>query len=172
MCENEKTAIRLPVVGYEGLYEVDSLGNVYSVKRTTTKGGKLKPQLSKGYCRVALSKNGVAKRYFVHRLVAKAFIPNPFDLPQVNHKDERKTNNRVENLEWCTAKYNTNYADANEKRSITLGKKVLQILNGIIEGEYNSTREAARQTGYLQPRISDCCRGILKTYKGFIWRYG
>ena len=77
MCENEKTAIRLPVVGYEGLYEVDSLGNVYSVKRTTTKGGKLKPQLSKGYCRVALSKNGVAKRYFVHRLVAKAFIPNP-----------------------------------------------------------------------------------------------
>lgn len=95
--------------GYEGLYQIDIYGNVYSCKRNTAKGGKLIPQVTSGYFRVALSKNGIIKRCFVHRLVAEAFRPNPNNYPQVNHKDENRQNNCVDNLEWCTQLYNVNY---------------------------------------------------------------
>lgn len=106
------------ISGYEGLYQVSNLGNIKSFNY----GGHgkiklLKLENFKGYKRVVLSKNGKTKRYFVHRLVAMTFIPNPDDLPIVNHKDENKTNNNVNNLEWCTHEYNVNYGTRNERTS-------------------------------------------------------
>ena len=98
------------VIGYEGLYEVSNTGNVRNVKRNTL----LRLSKNQGYIQVWLYKNGIRAGLKVHRLVAEAFLPNPDNLPQVNHKDEDKTNNRVENLEWCTAKYNTNYGHRTE----------------------------------------------------------
>ena len=98
------------VVGYEGLYQVSNLGRLKSAPRPRTKGGLLKPQYDrKGYLTFGLCKNGKSKMAKIHRLVAEAFIPNPGKLPEVNHKDEQKDNNCVENLEWCTTQYNSNY---------------------------------------------------------------
>ena len=109
------------IEGYEGLYEVSSYGRVRSLGQFVNhnyggyayrKGRLLKPGLgSRGYLSVTLSKNGIQKQYTVHRLVAQAFIENPDNLPQVNHKDEDRTNNNVTNLEWCDAKYNVNYGN-------------------------------------------------------------
>lgn len=99
-------AVWRPVVNYEGLYEVSDCGQVRNVKRCSLLKN-LKTNC--GYYQVYLYKDGVRKGLKVHRLVAEAFIPNPLSLPQVNHKDEVKTNNNVDNLEWCTVKYNVNY---------------------------------------------------------------
>lgn len=94
------------VVGYEGLYQISNLGRVKSVRQNKLMSLKR----CQGYLRVGLRHRGKEQRsYFVHRLVAEAFIPNPHNYPQINHKDECRTNNNVENLEWCTAKYNCNY---------------------------------------------------------------
>lgn len=122
--------VRMPVVGYEDKYVVDQFGRVYGVDRTTTvfdngriyekpiAGKQLKQSLhTKGYKTVSLTKDGKAKTMFVHRIVAEAFIPNTDNLPMVNHKDEDKTNNFVENLEWCTASYNRTYGNAVEKHA-------------------------------------------------------
>lgn len=98
------------VIGYEGLYEVSSLGNVRNVRRNTL----LRFSKNQGYLQVYLYKNGIRTGLKVHRLVAQAFIPNPDGLPQVNHKDENKTNNIFENLEWCDVVYNINYGHRTE----------------------------------------------------------
>lgn len=111
-----------PVVGYEGLYEVSNTGRVRSFDRYVKysngqihlhKGKVLSPgKNTKGYLSVVLNCSGKRKTITVHRLVTEAFIPNPDNLPEVNHKDEDKTNNRVENLEWCDRNYNLNYGTA------------------------------------------------------------
>lgn len=105
--------------GYEGLYEVSNLGRV---RRTTSSNrlhtnGVLKPSRRGNYLKVNLSKDGKGRDFSIHRLVAETFIPNPNNYPQVNHKDEVKTNNIVENLEWCTALQNTNYGTCVLRRS-------------------------------------------------------
>lgn len=108
--ENE---IWKPVVGYEGLYEVSNTGNVKSLGNKVWKNARiLKPQVrgKSGYLFVRLSKDGQAKGINIHRLVAETFIPNPLNLPIVNHKDENRTNNHVDNLEWCTVSYNSKYS--------------------------------------------------------------
>lgn len=108
------------VPGYEGLYEVSNMGNVRNVRRNTLL------KLSKtndGYIQVWLYKNGIRNRFQVHRLVCQAFLPNPDNLPQVNHRDEVKINNRVENLEWCDGKYNVNYGTRQERYRNTMLEK-------------------------------------------------
>ena len=130
-------AVRKPVAGYEGYYTVDQFGRVFSCDRVVSvedngrcydkplRGKQMKQSLhTKGYKTVALTKDGKTKTVFVHRLVAAAFIANPNNLPMVNHKDEDKTNNFADNLEWCTASYNRTYGKAIEKQAKHLrGKK-------------------------------------------------
>ena len=107
-----------PIEGYEGLYEVSSYGRVRSLDRYDNrncfrKGKVLSPAKDKnGYLKVVLNCNGKCKTINVHRLVALTFLPNPDNLPCVNHKNEDKTDNRVDNLEWCTVKYNLSYGTA------------------------------------------------------------
>lgn len=129
--------VRKAVKGYEGYYEVDQFGRVYSVDRVISvndngrqyekplKSKQMKQSMhTKGYKMVSLTKEGKTKSLFVHRIVAEAFIPNENELPMVNHKDEDKTNNFAENLEWCTASYNRTYGNAVERHARKLkGKK-------------------------------------------------
>lgn len=117
------------IEGYEGLYQISNMGRVKSLAKQTLCGHRKEQTIfrnekflslrcnKKGYLQVGLSKNGIRKQFTVHRLVAQTFIPNPNNLPQVNHKDENKTNNCIENLEWCTAEYNCNYG--NHKSNIS-----------------------------------------------------
>jgi len=146
------------VVGYEGLYEVSDLG------RVRRNGKILRPVKTRnGYLRVSLSKNGTGKMESIHRLVGYAFIPNPTNLPQINHRDEDKTNNTVENLEWCDNKYNNNYSHS---------KPVLQFdrLGNLIK-EWPSASKVYEELGIYQQNISRCCLGKVKTAGGFIWRF-
>ena len=118
-----RPVVRKPIVGYDGLYFVTDDGVI------TNADGKIMKQYTKrgkGTCykKVALYKDGSYKQKYVHRIVAEAFIPNPDNLPVINHKDEDGTNNRVENLEWCTHQYNANYGTARERqREKLIGKK-------------------------------------------------
>ena len=116
---------RVAVKGFEGLYEVDKLGNVYSLRNTNT----LKLQAHNGkrpYYYVCLCKGGKKKNFFIHRLVAQAFIPNPDNLPQVNHIDGDIHNNSKENLEWVTNARNTKHAYENHLRK----SRVLWVFDG------------------------------------------
>ena len=120
------------VVGYEGLYEVSNLGRIRSIDRKvrykdsyrTVKGVYIK-QISEiyGHLIVKLCKEGKKKQYYVHRLVAQAFIPNPNNLPCINHKNEIPYDNRVDNLEWCTVLYNNTYGTRTQKEIETKIKK-------------------------------------------------
>ena len=155
---------------YEGHYQVSNCGRVKSIKFGKEKILKQRKD-KRGYYSVVLSKNGIVKKYSVHRLVAEAFIDNTDNLPYVNHKDEDKTNNNVNNLEWCDAKYNINYGTCIERRSKKKSKPVLQYdLEGNFIKEWKSTMECGRN-GYNQGNVVACCQGKLKKYKGFIWRY-
>lgn len=164
------------VVGYEGIYEVDNQGNVFSLNYGRT-GERKKRKLiinTKGYLSVNLSKDGKAKKCSVHRLVAEAFLPNPNNLPCINHKDECKTNNLVENLEFCTYKYNLDYSNNWRKSAKARLSPVLQYtMDGEFVTEYPSLTEASRQTGINAGNISSYCNGR-KGYShagGYKWKY-
>lgn len=128
------TEIWKDIVGYEGLYQVSNLGNVKRLKGYKGRGKGyiveehlIQPSInSRGYQNVVLCKNGKTKTFTMHRLVAIAFLDNPDNLPQVNHKDENKTNNCVDNLEWCDSVYNNNYGTRNKKCSDKWKLKRLQ----------------------------------------------
>lgn len=162
----------IDVKGYEGLYQVSNLGNVKSLGNDKKRKEKiLIPSLNnKGYQKVNLCKNGKDETRKVHRLVAEHFIPNPDNLPQVNHRDEDKTNNCVNNLEWCDAAYNNKYGTRTAKTS----KPIIQYTkDGQFVAEFPSTMEAARQTGVSVGNICSCCKGNPKYSHagGYIWRY-
>ena len=168
------------IIGYEGLYQVSDLGRVKSLnylhtgKERVLRAGKDKD----GYLLVTLCNSGKKNYYSVHRLVAEAFIPNPDNLPQVNHRDENPLNNAVSNLEWCSVGYNINFGTRNERVAKALtnhpmkSKPVYQYTkDGSLVHLYPSAMETARQTGYAQGNISACCRGEYKQAYGYIWSY-
>ena len=105
------------IEGYAGLYQVSNLGRVKSLKVSKIKSERIRKsyQQSSGYISIVLCKNGKVTNHKIHRLVANAFIDNPDNLPEINHKDEDKTNNCVDNLEWCDSSYNKNYGTRTEK---------------------------------------------------------
>lgn len=173
-----ETEVWKDVVGYENLYKVSNFGNVISFKRK--KPHLLRPAKSIfGYLYVNLiDNNKYRKMITIHRLVAKAFIENPKNLPCINHKDECKTNNKASNLEWCDQLYNVNYGTANERRSKILtnrndlSKSVLCFdKNGKFISEYPSTIEAKRKTGIDEGNICRVCRGERKSAGGYVWKY-
>ena len=126
----------------------------------------------KGYQNVMLSAKGKKATPRVCRVVALAWIPNPNQYPQVNHKDENKTNNFVDNLEWCTGEYNTNYGTGIERRANKISKPVLQFdLNGELIRKWQSIQSAETALGIDNSHITRCCRGKLRQTGGFIWRY-
>lgn len=157
------------VVGYEGLYKVSAEGDIKSIRSNKI----LSPDTNQdGYKRVSLYKNKASKHYSVHRLVAQAFIPNPDNLPQVNHIDEDKSNNCVSNLEWITPKDNCNYGTRNRKVALSKNKPVLQLsLEGDLIREWESASEVQRVLGYSQGDICNCCNNKLKTAHKFKWSY-
>ena len=166
------------IEGYEGLYMVSNFGRIVSFQGCNPKIMKL-GMTHKGYQCVGLQKDKQHKTCVVHRLVAKAFIPNPDNLPQINHKDECKTNNRVDNLEWCTAKYNNNYGTYIERQRNFQPRNtpVLMFdLNGNFEKEFISAREAAREMNTSHALICHCCEGYGDkqahvSLKGKLWCY-
>lgn len=176
------------VVGYEGIYKVSNKGNVFSVERKDSRGQRcggrtLKPAYTQdGYLRVTLNKKGIKRNKYIHRLVAEAFILKPNNYLEVNHLDEDKTNNDVENLEWCTRKYNMNYGARNEKVAQKLNKKVRA--SNVETGEvltFTSTLEAGKK-GYNRVNVGLACNGVYKNtngkligggnlYRGHKWSY-
>lgn len=165
--------IWLPIKGFEGLYEVSNLGNVRSLNYNHTGNTNvLKPIENKyGYFQINLWKNGIRKTVLIHRLVAEAFIPNWFNEPCINHRDENPKNNSVDNLEWCDNIYNNNYGTHNEKMIKSLSKTVLQISKtGELIKEWPSTSEVGRN-GFSRSAVVRCCNGKRNHHKGYIWKY-
>lgn len=155
------------IIGYKGLYQVSSQGRVKHIKYHKERMVALVLN-EKGYLRVQLWKDRKHKTFRVHRLVAQTFIPNPDNLPEVNHKDECKTNNTVENLEWCTHSYNTNYGTGKERSAKKHSIKVLCVETGII---YQSAYDIQRKLGLKQRNIQCCCSGKTKKAYGYHWQY-
>lgn len=159
----------LGFMGYPD-YSVDTDGNVYSYPNKTRSGiRQLKPKTRpNGYQYVNLCYNGNVKSYAIHRLVAMAFIDNINKMPQVNHKDENRQNNKVINLEWCTAKYNSNYGTRIDK----LCKHINQFnKNGEFIKEWKSSVEIENTLCINHRHITRCARGQRKSAGGFIWKY-
>lgn len=175
-----------PIPNYEN-YLVDENGNVFSKNI----GRYLKQRINeKGYKYVTLYKNDIRRKWFIHRCVACAFLPNPLNLPQVNHKDENKQNNHLSNLEWCDNSYNQMYGNARKnriekiigrkvpddtKRKIALNqpsrKEVAQYdLNNNLVKIWESQTEAGRN-GFNQTKIGKCCLKKQNTHKGYKWRF-
>lgn len=172
-----------PISGYDGLYEVSNLGRVRSLDRyEKQKSGVIRPRKGRimillpkktGYLSVRLSKNGRVRDISVHRLVAEAFLPNPNNLPCINHKDLNRKNNCVDNLEWCSYEYNNKYDNAREKAVITRCNPVEQYtLNGEFVARYRSARNAAKSIGLSPSGICLHLEGKQKTFGGYVLRYG
>lgn len=153
------------IKNYEGLYGITSCGRVWSYRRQKF----LKPRVDKyGYLTVCLSNQGQKKFAKIHRLVAEAYIPNPEEKPQVNHKDENKANNSINNLEWATGKENLTYGTRLERIAKKLGKQVYCVE---LDRVFDSASQAARELDIDNSAISATCRGKYQTYKGYHWRY-
>ena len=173
-----------PVRDFEGLYEVSNLARVRSVDRWSKyKGSDTKQAFRKGrilrqdktsagYYLVTLCRDGVHFHCSVHRLVAEAFVPNPENLQQVNHKDENKSNNLPSNLEWCDRIYNTNYGTGIYRSSSKKRKPIEQLtLAGQHVAYYDSLTEATEANGMKRFGIINVCKGRQKSAYGYQWRY-
>lgn len=189
MSEEWRTAVYDGEI-YEELYKVSNLGKILSLNYKNTGKAELMTPFERpdGYLEVKLRKNRKRKKCYVHRLVAETFLPNPENLPEVNHKDEDKTNNFVflnedgtvnkkkSNLEWKNHRDNCNHGTRNERIAKTKtngkrSKRVLQLsLSGDFIKEWESTNECGRN-GFDQSAVAKCCRGERKSHKGFRWMY-
>ena len=170
------------IEGYEGRYQVSNMNNIKSLERTvwdnrgyyrTVHERILKARKNNnGYLQVSLWKDGKAKKYLVHQLVAQAFCENPEGYTEVNHLDEDKTNNCADNLEFCSRSYNCNYGTRSKKIGEKLGKPVIAIdVRTGLKLEFVSSREAERETGISHGNIIQCCKGKLNSCGGFYWMY-
>lgn len=168
------------IEGYEGLYQVSNFGRIKSLNYNHTNKEKIRKLDigNKGYLTILLCKNGEKKKYSVHRIVANTFIKNSNNLPQVNHKNGIKTDNRVCNLEWCTN-------GENEKHAYKLGlknklygkangmsKAIIQYdLNYNILNEFETIQEAHKKTTISVNTIIRSCKNITKRHNKFIFKY-
>lgn len=189
----------LPIKGYEGHYEISSLGRVMTLARIKNMGRcpqkkyrylqkpmqqKLLKIISKstGYTVVTLRKNGKAVQTLVHRLVAAHFLDNPLGKPQVNHKDGNRSNNNVTNLEWCTGSENslhafrvlghTVWSKGKRGEGMSTSRPVLQKkADGTVVKRWGCGLDAVRDGGFESSAICRCCKGQVLTHKGFKWEY-
>lgn len=199
---DEKEEIWKDIPGYEGLYKVSSFGRVRSFAESNpiNRRNRILKQYFDGkgnYLFVGLHRDGKVKLRNVHRLVAEVFIPNPDRLPQVNHKDECKTNNRVENLEWCSRSYNSRYGGSRERmiksrianndaramvekakktklqrHTRDAEKPIIQFsLSGDLIRRWRSATEIERELGFSRAGIARCCTGVYSQAYGYLWRY-
>lgn len=164
------------VVGYEGRYQVSSMGRVKSLERKDSWGRTIKERILNsdvvggGYLGVVLCADGKTRMFFVHRLVCQAFHENPDNKPQVKHINEDKTDNRACNLEWCTCEQN--HGTAKDRSAKNRNKSVGQYtLDGKLIKIWASTMEVERQAGFNHGNISKVANGKLKQAYGFIWKY-
>lgn len=181
------------IQGYEGLYQISNFGRVKSLPkfRNNGTGGFISKEKilkteenNRGYVRVQIKNNGKAKRFFVHRLVAFSFIPNPENKPCVNHLDCNPLNNRADNLEWCTFQENTDYMVKLERNKRTYlwnkrrneknkknWKPVVQMDHrGSVIKKYRNITEV-KKDGFRPGDVCRCCKGQRKTTGGYVWRY-
>lgn len=156
------------IKNYEGIYQISNLGKIKNKEKI------LKQYVKKGYYTIGLRKNGLRKFYQVHRLVAQAFIENKDNLPQVNHIDENKLNNNVDNLEWCTVSYNNCYG-TRLKRVYENNKSrkpvVFYDLKNNVVKEFSSIMEAHRITKINTSCIVHSCKNKDIKPRKYIWRY-
>ncbi|KAA6303162.1 MAG: hypothetical protein EZS26_000765 [Candidatus Ordinivivax streblomastigis] len=170
--------------GYEGLYQVSNFGRVKSCERFVYKGIRGQTQLLQdkilkqskqktGYLSVVLYNLGKKQTHFIHRLVAIAFIPNPENLPEVNHKDENKCNNFVDNLDWITSKNNCNFGTRNERIASKVNTKhIFQYeLNGKFVKGWESAIQIQRELGFSRQNILCNANGKTKKAYNYIWKY-
>jgi len=155
------------------MYTVDRLGNVWSFY--TRQFVKHQQQARNGYVYVTLYNKGKCRRVLLHRLVAETYLSNPFNLPCVNHKDENKLNNSVDNLEWCNHKYNNQYGKAPTRMATCARKRPVNQYDaaGKLIATYESACEAERVTGIHQSNISKCCLGRknFRSAGSYKWRF-
>lgn len=128
-------------------YKIDKCGNIYSVKTHKL----LKPHLSYGYYAITFIKEGKQYHKYLHRLLAETFIPNPNNYPCINHRDENKLNNKLDNLEWCSYKYNNSYNNLNKRRGKAISATIHK--NG---GPHNKGKHISEET---RQKISNSCKG-------------
>ena len=173
------------IQGYEGEYQISNLGQVKSLSKTCfVNGGSytrrekiLKQSIVAGYNTVCLYKETTKRNFKVHRLVASSFVPNPANLPHVNHIDENKQNNSADNLEWCTAKQNTNHGTnklriGTTKRNRGQSRTVALVNdNGDIIKEFQAIVDAAEYMGARKTDICAVCRGRQASVKGHKFKY-
>lgn len=182
------------IEGYEGLYQVSNQGRVKSLAREIirNRGGTIYTLIQKerilrysdntrGYLVVDLIKEGRQMKHYIHRLVAKTFLPNPNNMPEVNHKDEDKLNNCVDNLEWCSSSYNLKYGTRGKRISASKisshrcgGRSVKQMtLDGKEIARYDSVHFAEKATGINEASIYKVCKGTydVVTAGGYRWSY-
>lgn len=159
------------IEGYENLYAISSKGRCWSYKTNKF----LKETINNdGYLRFSLFKNGKHQRYLAHRLVAKSFVANPNQYPEINHINENVKDNYVENLEWCTHKQNINYGSRNKKVSMALKNNqnsAKRVQNIDTLNIYDSLTKAEKETGISKAQICLCCKFKAKTAGGYHWRY-
>lgn len=172
-----------PINGFEGLYEVSNQGRVRSLSHKVLQTGNggyywhhytgrilIPTETTNGYYHVMLTNKKVRKHFLVHRLVAAAFLKNPENLPQINHKNENKKDNRSDNLEWCTAAQNTRHGTLLLRSAQKRAVPVVAEMNGF-RFEFSSISEAEKKTKVTHANIVACCRGRRPFAGGFSWHY-